>query len=171
MLKIFYRNFIIFTGFQLVWFFSVFGEIYDLPLSGFIAGIIYLSVYIYFSDNIKNTLKTCLYFASLGYLFDSLNSYLNLYVINSNLNIGLLPIWFITLWLSFATLFDKVLIFLKYKTFISILLGIIFVPFTYYAGIILGIAESRNIYIYLIIMIIFWGFYMYLYSFYLKKYN
>ena len=54
---------------------------------------------------------------------------------------------------------------------ISFLLGSLFGPAAYYSGIILDIAISSNLYLAFIIMIIFWGSLMTLYSLNFKKFD
>ena len=50
-------------------------------------------------------------------------------------------------------------------------MGSAFAPPTYYLGIPIGIAESSNLSLAMIIMIIFWGLFLMLYSFYINKNN
>ena len=97
--------------------------------------------------------------------------YFSIYSLTSDIVFIILPLWFIVLWPSFATLFVDLLTFLKDKKLLAIFLGITFAPFTYYLGIPLGILYSSNISIMLIIMIIFWGLYLYFYSYYMKNYD
>ena len=83
--------------------------------------------------------------------------------------VGYLPIWFLVLWPCFTTLFVNVLSFLKNRPFLAFLIGSFLAPPTYYLGIPLGIAESENLILSMAIMFIFWGLFLMVYSFFIKK--
>ena len=116
-------------------------------------------------------LKICLLFSFVGYLFDSILGYTEIFNIKSNIMVGYMPIWFLVLWPSFTTLFVNVLVFLKNYLLLSFFIGSILAPPTYYLGIPLGIASSENIALAMTTMIIFWGCFLMLYSFSVKKIN
>ncbi len=163
--------FLILSGYQLTWISCIFGEIYFNSYLGLIIGFLYLFFFFYFIKDRHRAFKIILLFSLIGYVFDSLIVYFNIYSIKSDIIFLFLPIWFIVLWPSFITLFVSVLTFLRDKKILSIFLGITFAPFTYYLGIPLGIAHSNNIFIMLIFMVIFWGGFLYLYSYYLDNYD
>ncbi len=85
--------------------------------------------------------------------------------------VGYMPIWFLVLWPSFTTLFVNVLVFLKNYLLLSFFIGAVLAPPTYYLGIPLDIASSNNITLAMTTMVIFWGCFLMLYSFYIKKIN
>ncbi len=156
--------FLILFGYQITWIACVIGEYKGLSNLGIIIGLIYLSLYFYFTVNKAKAFKICLKYSLIGILFDSILSYSELLVITSNLKLGFIPIWLVVLWLSFSTLFVDVLSFLRKKPILSILCGSILAPPTYYIGIILNIATSNNIVLAIPIMAIFWGSLLYYYS-------
>ena len=98
-------------------------------------------------------------------------SYQEYYYIKSESIIGYLPSWFIILWPSFTTLLYSVFNFLREKLILSIFLGAFFGPLTYYSGIVLNIAFSNNLLIYLIFLSIFWSLLMLIYSLIIKKFD
>ena len=161
--------FLTLTGFQITWTFCVFGEYYNIPFAGVIAGSVYLCIFFYFISFKIRALKICLIFSFIGYFFDSSLGYIQLFNIKSSMMFGYLPIWFLVLWPSFSTLFVKVLPFLKKSLLLSCLLGAIFAPPSYYLGIPLGIASSENIILAMITMALFWGLFLMLYSIVIKK--
>ena len=163
--------FLTLLGYQLTWFFSVFGEYYNKTLFGLVIGFIYLSFFFYFINNKLKALKICLIISVIGYTFDSFLGFSEIFKIKSNIIVGYLPIWFLVLWPSFSTLFVDVLSFLKNRPIIAFLIGSLFAPPTYYLGIPLGIAQSNNILLAMTIMIIFWGLLLMFYSFYLYNEN
>ena len=165
------KFFFVLLGYQLTWFFCVFGEYYDESLSGLVVGFIYLSFFFYFITNKLKALKIWFIISVIGYTFDSCLGFIEVFKIKSNIIVGYLPIWFLILWPSFSTLFVDVLSFLKNRPILAFLLGSTFAPSTYYLGIPLGIAQSNNIFLALTIMIIFWGMLLMLCSFFLYNEN
>ena len=161
--------FLTLLGYQLTWIFCVFGEYYNIPLAGLIMGALYLSIFFYSVDYKLRALKICFVFSLIGYLFDSLLGFSELFTIKSKIIVGYLPIWFLILWPSFSTLFVSILSFLKNRPILAFLMGSSFAPPTYYLGIPLGIAKSSNLSLAIAIMIIFWGLFLTLYSFYIRK--
>ena len=165
------KIFLTLSGFQITWLSCVFGEYYHLPLLGLFVGIFYLFLFFYFFKFKFVAIKLCLTISFIGYCFDSLLGFQEIFIIKSSIIFGYLPIWFFVLWLSFSTLFLDVLLFLRHRPLIAFLLGSSFAPPTYYFGIPLGIAESNNIVLAMGLMIIYWGFLLMMYSFYISKNN
>ena len=161
--------FLTLTGFQLTWIFCVFGEYYNMPLAGLLVGALYLIIFFYFNKFKLRALKICLIFSSIGYFFDTILSFVELFEIKSKILVGFLPVWFLVLWPSFCTLFVNILSFLKNRPLIAFILGALLVPPTYYLGIPLGIAESNNVFLAMLTMGIFWGLLLIFYSFYISK--
>tara|TARA_Y100000590_G_C15413076_1_gene898340 strand:+ start:297 stop:824 length:528 start_codon:yes stop_codon:yes gene_type:complete len=161
--------FLTLTGYQMTWMCCVFGEYYNFPTIGLLIGILYLIIFFYFVDNKKRAIKICLIISLIGYSFDSILSFNKLYLIESEIIIGYLPIWFTILWPSFSTLFVNVLVFLKNRPMLAFLIGSSLAPLTYYSGIPLGIAKTINLNLLMIIMIIFWGMLLVLYSLFINQ--
>jgi len=152
------------TGYQIVWFSCVLGEkYYPSSLLGFLVGIIFYLFYFSITKNKTRFFKISLCIVIPGYLFDTMMIYFSIYKFNTLLNFGLLPIWMISLWLSFSTLFDEILLFFINYKIVGIVLGAIFATFTYYSGIFLGIIFIENTYIFFTIMFMFWSLLMYYY--------
>ena len=163
--------FLTLLGYQLTWIFCVFGEYYNIPLAGLIMGMLYLTIFFYSINYKLRAFKICFVFSLIGYLFDSILGFSELFTFKSNIIVGYLPIWFLILWPSFSTLFVNILSFLKNRPILAFFMGSIFAPPTYYLGIPLGIAKSSNLSLAIIMMIIFWGLFLTLYSFYISKNN
>ena len=161
--------FLTLSGYQLTWLFCVFGEYYNISIAGVIIGALYLLIFFYFINYKLRAFKICLTFSLIGYLFDSILGFSGLFTFQSNIIAGYLPLWFIVLWPSFTTLFVNTLIFLKNLPILAFAMGSILAPSTYYLGIPLGIAKSSNLPFAILIMIIFWGSFLTLYSFYVRK--
>ena len=150
-------------GFKIVWVSCVFGELYVNSWIGFIVGIFYIIIFFLNDGDKLKSFKIIIFFSILGYIFDSCLSFFELYKINAQYNFLYLPIWFITLWPSFACLLVKALRFLKNYPILSIFFGAFLGPATYYAGITLGIAKSSTEFTFLLISL-FWLSMMFFYS-------
>jgi len=166
-----FKIFLILTGFQITWLACVIGEIYDDYIYGIISGFIYLATYFLLIENKKNLIYIFVFFSIPGYFYDSYMSYVKYYYFNSELNLGFLPVWFIVLWMGFGTLLHSVFTFLENKLLLSFILGIIIGPITYYSGVILNIAISKNLNLYLVFTALFWGMLMLIYSLIIGKLN
>jgi len=158
------KNFFTILGFKVVWTSCVFGDLYISSFFGFFIGIIYLFFFLFYQKNRLSVAIIILFFSLIGYSFDSFLSFFAFYTINSQINFLFLPIWFLVLWPCFCCLFVDVLTFLKNRKFISIILGGIFGPLTYYAGFSLGLVSFSS-FISLILISFFWALFMFTYSF------
>ena len=167
----FYKNkfFLTLSGFQLTWISCVFGEYCNFPFFGCLIGSIYLIFFFYFQNDKIKKIKICFIYSLIGYSFDSILSFSQIFVFDSELIVGFLPIWLLFLWPSFTTLFIDILVFLKKRILLAFLIGAILVPPTYYIGIPLGLANSNNLFLAMSIMAFFWGLLMSSYAYYLYK--
>ena len=104
------KIFLILSGYQPTWTLCIFGEKLKEPLIGVITGLIFIIFYYFTLKNKTRFLFILTAIALPGYLFDSIVVYFQVYNFNSNIIIGVLPIWMIVLWLSFATLFFEVFV-------------------------------------------------------------
>ena len=159
---------LVLSGYQLTWLMCVFGElIYNNYLPGLFFGLFFLLLSFINSYSKKKFILILLYISIPGYLFDSALVYLNIYSFNTSLNIGLLPIWMLILWPSFAVLFNEVFKILEKYKLIAITLSGILGPLTYYSGSPLGLLEINNLYFFIISMLFFWLTLMVYYLYYL----
>ena len=158
------KIFLTLSGYQLTWLMCVFGEVlYQSFLPGLISGIIFLFLVFVNSKNRKRFFYIIFIISIIGYLFDSVVVNLGIYEFNTSLKIGLLPIWMLVLWPSFATLFDEILVFLSNYNLVALLLSGSLGPLTYYAGYPLGLINIDNIILFFVLMITFWILIMLLY--------
>ena len=164
------KIFLMLSGYQLTWLMCVFGELlYNSYLPGLICGLLFLTICFINSDNKKKTIQTVLLISILGYLFDTILVFFEIYNFKTSLYIGLLPIWMIVLWPSFAILFDEILIFLSNYKVIAVILSSILGPLTYFAGSSLGLININNLLVFFILMILFWAILMIFYLNYILK--
>lgn len=159
----FKKNVFTILGFKTVWLGCILGEIYINSLFGFFLGSIFLILFIFSIDKKLSAIKIIFFFSLIGYLFDSFLSFFGFYIVNAQINFLFLPIWFLILWPSFCCLFIHVLVFLKNKNLLSAILGLIFGPLTYYAGVSSGLASASGIIAFLLISF-FWSIIMFIYS-------
>ena len=164
------KIFLMLSGYQLTWLMCVFGELlYNSFLPGLICGISFLLICFINSDNKKKTIQTVLLISITGYLFDTILVFFEIYNFHTSLYIGVLPIWMIVLWPSFAILFDEILMFLSKFKIIAIILSSILGPLTYFAGSPLGLININNLFLFITLMIVFWAILMIFYLNYIAK--
>ncbi len=158
------KIFLILSGYQLTWLMCVFGElVYQSSFPGSISGIIFLLLFFINSNNKKRSFNIIFFISIIGYLFDSILVNLRIYDFNTSLNVGVLPIWMLVLWPSFATLFDEILVFLSKYKLIALMISGSLGPFTYYLGNPLGLIDINSYFFFFILMIPFWIFLMLFY--------
>ena len=158
------------SGYQLTWLMCVFGELwYNSFLPGLICGILFLFICYVNSDNKNKTIQIVLSISILGYLFDTILVFLEIYNFQTSLYIGVLPIWMIVLWPSFAILFDEILMFLSKYKIIAVILSSVLGPLTYFAGSPLGLININNLFLFFALMIFFWAILMIFYLNYIIK--
>tara|TARA_B100000287_G_scaffold391163_1_gene402621 strand:- start:124 stop:642 length:519 start_codon:yes stop_codon:yes gene_type:complete len=158
------KIFLILSGYQLTWLMCVFGEIlYQTYLLGLISGIVFIFLVFINSQNKKKFFYIVFSISIVGYLFDSILVNIRIYNFNTSLYFGVLPIWMIVLWPSFAILFDEILVFLSKYKLIALLLSGSLGPLTYYSGNALGLIEINNLSFFFIFMIAFWILLMFFY--------
>ena len=160
------------SGYQLTWILCIFGELfYKSFYPGICFGLIFLLIGFLFANNKKRFILILLLISIPGYFFDSILVYFKVYNFNSSHYFGLLPIWMLVLWPSFASLFDEVFTFLyKYKL-LAVFLGSILGTLTYYSGHPLGLIIINKFYLFCSFMIVFWGLLMIYYLNYLIKFK
>ena len=158
------------TGYQLTWLMCVFGELwYNSFLPGLICGILFLFICYVNSDNKNKTIQIVLSISILGYLFDTILVFFEIYNFQTSLYIGVLPIWMIVLWPSFAILFDEILMFLSKYKIIAVILSSALGPLTYFAGSPLGLININNLFLFFVLMVFFWAILMIFYLNYIIK--
>ncbi len=164
------KIFFILSGYQLTWLMCVFGElIYNSFIPGLICGLFFLIICFLNSAKIKKTIQIVFLISIMGYSFDTLLVFFEIYNFNSSFHVGVLPIWMIVLWPSFSILFDEILIFLSKYKIIAVILSSILGPFTYFAGSPLGLINISNLLLFFILMVSFWAILMIIYLNYIIK--
>ena len=164
------KIFLMLSGYQLTWLMCVFGELwYSSFIPGLVCGLLFLAICFVNSDNKKKTFQIVFFISLLGYLFDTSLVFFEIYKFQTSLYIGVLPIWMLVLWPSFAILFDEILIFLTKYKIIAVILSSILGPLTYFVGSPLGLININNLSLFFILMIIFWAILMIFYLNYIIK--
>ena len=164
------KIFLMLSGYQLTWLMCVFGELwYNSFLPGLMCGMLFLFICYVNSDNKNKTIQIVLSISILGYLFDTILVFFEIYNFQTSLYIGVLPIWMIVLWPSFAILFDEILMFLSKYKIIAVILSSVLGPLTYFAGSPLGLININNLFLFFALMIFFWAILMIFYLNYIIK--
>jgi len=158
------------SGYQLTWLMCVFGELwYNSFIPGLICGLFFLTICFLISKNRKKTTQIVFLISLIGYLFDTILVFFEIYNFQVSLYIGVLPIWMLVLWPSFAILFDEILIFLSKYKIIAVVSISVLGPLTYFAGSPLGLININNLFLFFILMIVFWAILMIFYLSYVIK--
>ena len=158
------------SGYQLTWLMCVFGEILLKSfVPGLVCGLVYLFLVIQKTINKKKFFFNIITISAIGYLFDSILVSLQIYSFNTSLHFGLLPVWMLVLWPSFASLFDEVFVFLSKYKLLALILSAILGPLTYYSGRPLGLINIYQQNLFFILMMIFWISIMFFYLNFLLK--
>ena len=166
------KIFLMLSGYQLTWLMCIFGELwYNSFIPGLVCGLLFLAICFVKSDNIKKTTQIVFLISFIGYLFDTSLVFFEIYNFRTSLYVGVLPIWMLVLWPSFAILFDEILIFLSKYKIIAVILSSILGPITYFAGSPLGLLNINNLFLFFILMIVFWAILMILYLNYIIKFK
>ena len=164
------KIFLMLSGYQLTWVMCVFGELlYNSFIPGLLCGLLFLTICFINSINKKKTTLIVFLISVFGYLFDTSLVFFEIYNFKTSLYIGVLPIWMIVLWPSFAILFDEILIFLSKYKIIAVIFSSILGPLTYFAGSPLGLININNLFVFFILMIVFWAILMIIYLNYIVK--
>ena len=164
------KIFLMLSGYQLTWVMCVFGELlYNSFIPGLLCGLLFLIICFINSNNKKKTIQIVFLISIMGYLFDTSLVFFEIYNFETSIYIGVLPIWMIVLWPSFAILFDEILIFLSKYKIIAVLFSGILGPLTYFAGSPLGLIKINNLFLFFSLMIIFWAILMIFYIYYIIK--
>ena len=164
------KIFLMLSGYQLTWLMCVFGELwYNSFLPGLMCGMLFLFICYVNSDNKNKTIQIVLSISILGYLFDTILVFFEIYNFQTSLYIGVLPIWMIVLWPSFAILFDEILMFLSKYKIIAVILSSALGPLTYFAGSPLGLININNLFLFFVLMVLFWAILMIFYLNYIIK--
>ena len=164
------KIFLMLSGYQLTWLMCVFGELwFSSFIPGLVCGLIFLAICFVNSDNIKKTFQIVLFISLIGYLFDTSLVFFEIYNFQTSLYVGVLPIWMIVMWPSFAILFDEILRFLSKFKIIAVILSSILGPLTYFAGSPLGLININNLFLFITLMVVFWAILMILYLNYIVK--
>ena len=166
------KFFLIGLCYQLSLLMCVLGDLwYNSFIPVLICGLLFLAICLVKSDNIKKTIQIVFLISFIGYLFDTSLVFFEIYNFQTSLYIGVLPIWMLVLWPSFAILFDEILIFLSKHKIIAVILSSILGPLTYFAGSPLGLITINNLFLFFILMIVFWAILMIFYLNYIIKFK
>ena len=164
------KIFLLLSGYQLTYLMCIFGEVkYQSFLPGLVCGLIFLFLSFITSENKKKFIFIIFSISMFVYLFDSILVFFKVYNFNVSMYFGILPVWMLILWPSFATLFVDVFNFLSKYKLIAILLSGILGPLAYYVGSPLGLLHINQIYLFFFLTAIFWSSIMFFYLTYLMK--
>lgn len=126
-----------FAGLQIGWFACALGAANSLPWAGPIVVSAYLLVHLSFVENRYHELRLILLVGLIGTLIDGLMRFSGLLIYQSAIPTvnWLAPVWITAMWMLFSSTFNTSLSWLKGRPVISAILGAVFGPLSYIAGV------------------------------------
>ncbi len=125
------------AGLQIGWFACALGAANNLPWAGPIVVTIYLLVHLYLVEDRHQELRLILLVGLIGTLIDGLMRFSGLLIYESAIPTvtWLAPVWITAMWMLFSSTFNSSLSWLKGRPVIAVILGAVFGPLSYIAGV------------------------------------
>ncbi|MFT5132219.1 MAG: hypothetical protein ACI9SC_000684 [Gammaproteobacteria bacterium] len=136
-------NFILF---QTAWFITIFSAVSGHPYIGPVYTVMWMMLHLtFFTDQRFEEWRILFFAAVLGYIFDSLLVYMDVFTFPPQALLGSpSTIWMIALWVNLAATLNFSLKWLQGRLVLAALLGAIAGPATYYAGSRIGAIELQQ---------------------------
>lgn len=147
-------NFILF---QAVWFLCIYGAADGLELLAVIVGIVCILVNSFLIDDIKANAKLIIQGILIGIVVDTLLIHLGLMSFKTQYWTTLSPLWMWVLWAGFASTINVSLSWLKYRLKLSALMGGVFGPLSYWAGVRMGAGSFSDTSLSLLVIGALWA--------------
>jgi hypothetical protein len=134
-----------FVLFQLGWFACVLFAARGQALWGVAAVLVIVAVHLAFSEKRNVELKLLVCVSFIGLLWDSLLVSTGWVTYPSGMFAALLaPSWIVAMWTLFGTLLNRSLVWLRGRTVLAAVFGLVGGPMAYYGGVRLGAIELNN---------------------------
>jgi hypothetical protein len=130
------------TLYELGWLCCILGASWGYPITGGLLALTLVGIHLWLSGSRRSETLLILSACLLGVIVDSSQQALGLFTFKSDPSWPLwLPLWVFVIWAQFATLFHYALYWLKGRTLIAALFGLIGGPLAYWGGIRMGAAS------------------------------
>ena len=129
------NNIINFCLFQVGWFVCILGAAWNYTYVAIIISIGILFLHLYLTDKNANDIKLSAIAATIGFSFDGIMQFNNMIIYNNpGVPYPFTPIWIVILWILFAITLNHSLAWLKGRTALAMLFGLMGGPLVYLAG-------------------------------------
>ena len=129
------NNIINFCLFQVGWFVCILGAAWNYTYIAIAISIGILFLHLYLTDKNANDIKLSAIAATFGFIFDGIMHFNNMIIYNNpGVPYPFTPIWIVILWILFAITLNHSLAWLKGRTSLAILFGLMGGPLVYLAG-------------------------------------
>ena len=129
------NNIINFCLFQVGWFVCILGAAWNYTYIAIAISIGILFLHLYLTDKNANDIKLSAIAATFGFIFDGIMQFNNMIIYNNpGVPYPFTPIWIVILWILFAITLNHSLAWLKGRTSLAMLFGLMGGPLVYLAG-------------------------------------
>ena len=129
------NNIINFCLFQVGWFVCILGAAWNYTYIAIAISIGILFLHLYLTDKNANDIKLSAIAATFGFIFDGIMQFSNMIIYNNpGVPYPFTPIWIVILWILFAITLNHSLAWLKGRTSLAMLFGLMGGPLVYLAG-------------------------------------
>tara|TARA_B100000035_G_scaffold233403_1_gene201648 strand:- start:24203 stop:24703 length:501 start_codon:yes stop_codon:yes gene_type:complete len=129
------NNIINFCLFQVGWFVCILGAAWNYTYIAIAISIGILFLHLYLTDKKANDIKLSAIAATFGFIFDGIMQFNNMIIYNNpGVPYPFTPIWIVILWILFAITLNHSLAWLKGRTSLAMLFGLMGGPLVYLAG-------------------------------------
>ena len=129
------NNIINFCLFQVGWFVCILGAAWNYTYIAIAISIGILFLHLYLTDKNANDIKLSAIAATFGFIFDGFMQFNNMIIYNNpGVPYPFTPIWIVILWILFAITLNHSLAWLKGRTSLAMLFGLMGGPLVYLAG-------------------------------------
>ena len=117
------------------WFVCILGAAWNYTYIAIAISIGILFLHLYLTDKNANDIKLSAIAATLGFIFDGFMQFNNMIIYNNpGVPYPFTPIWIVILWILFAITLNHSLAWLKGRTSLAMLFGLMGGPLVYLAG-------------------------------------
>ena len=148
-------NFIVF---QLIWFLSIYGAVAEIELITITLCLIFLAVNLFISQNLRADLVLIIQGVLLGFFVDTLLIHLGIISFKSQYWSLVSPFWMWVIWAGLMSTIHSSMSWLKLRWAMAAVLGAIFAPLSYWAGVRMGAGSFNDLYIALAAISVIWLF-------------
>lgn len=147
-------------SYQIIWWVSVLGAIFNYPLAGLLMMVPVLIIHFLYIAKDKREIYLLLFAAIAGTAMDTMLNISNIVSYNGTFEFAswLAPLWITSMWVGFSMTVNHSLSWLANKKLVGVIMGMIFGPLAYFAGQRYGaVTLNGSSILYITILSVTWG--------------